>query len=55
MEQNLIQIENLTLEHYHTLKESMIEAYASIGGNYWKEESIAKLISKFPQGQIVLI
>ena len=55
MDQPIIKIDNLTLENYQTLKEAMIEAYASIGGNYWKEESIAKLINKFPQGQIVLI
>ncbi len=54
MDTSLISVKSLTIEDYHTLKESMIHAYASMGGQYWKEESIQKLIQKFPDGQIVI-
>lgn len=52
MENATIEVRNLTMADYQELKESMIEAYASMGGQYWGEESLAKLIKKFPEGQI---
>lgn len=55
MDNSIIEVRNLTLEDYQTLKDSMIEAYSSMGGQYWKEESIKRLISKFPDGQVVII
>ncbi len=54
MDETIIEVRSLTIEDYKSLKSTMIEAYASIGGHYWKEESIQKLINKFPDGQIVL-
>lgn len=54
MDTALIEVRSLTIDDYKSLKSTMMEAYASIGGQYWKEESIQKLISKFPDGQIVL-
>lgn len=54
MEEAIIEVRSLTIDDYKSLKTAMIEAYASLGGHYWKEESIQKLISKFPDGQIVL-
>jgi len=54
MSESIIEVRNLTIEDYNTLKSSMIEAYASLGGQYWKEEALQKLIKKFPQGQIVI-
>lgn len=50
----LIEVRNLSIEDYHTLKDSMQKAYASMGGQYWKEEALRKLILKFPDGQIVI-
>ncbi len=50
-----IKVRRLTIDDYKTLKESMIQAYASLGGQYWKEESLKKLIQKFPDGQIVIV
>lgn len=49
-----IEVRNLTIEDYLDLKESMIAAYAEMGrGNiYWQEQSIRKLITLFPEGQI---
>lgn len=54
MDEAIIEVRNLTMEDYKTLKSSMIQAYASLGGQYWKEEALQKLINKFPQGQIVI-
>lgn len=54
MDNVIIEVRNLTIEDYQALKESMIKAYASMGGQYWKEESLKRLISKFPDGQIVI-
>jgi len=54
MDTELIEVRSLTIEDYQMLKESMIEAYSSLGGQYWKEEALKKLIQKFPDGQIVL-
>lgn len=53
METPIIEVRTLTIEDYQTLKESMIQAYASLGGQYWKEEALQRLIEKFPEGQIV--
>ncbi len=54
METDMIEVRALTIEDYLTLKEAMMKAYASLGGQYWKEEAISKLTQKFPNGQIVL-
>ena len=54
MDTAIIDVRTLTLEDYHSLKSSMIQAYASLGGQYWKEDALKKLIQKFPQGQIVV-
>ncbi len=52
MDTATIEVRKLTIDDYQQLKDSMIQAYASLGGQYWKEESLAKLIEKFPDGQI---
>ncbi|MBK7291066.1 MAG: GNAT family N-acetyltransferase [Chitinophagaceae bacterium] len=54
MDTEIIDVRSLTIEDYQELKESMMQAYASLGGQYWKEEAIKKLIQKFPDGQIVI-
>ena len=54
METAMIEVRNLTIEDYQTLKQSMQQAYASLGGQYWKEEALQKLIQKFPDGQVVI-
>ncbi len=54
MNADIIDVRNLTIEDYQELKETMMQAYASLGGQYWKEESIKKLIQKFPDGQVVI-
>lgn len=54
MDEALIEVRNLTIDDYKTLKSAMVEAYASLGGQFWKEEALQRLITKFPQGQIVI-
>lgn len=54
MANEIIAVRSLTLEDYQTLKEAMIKAYASFGGQYWKEDSLKRLLQKFPDGQIVM-
>ena len=41
-----IELDFLTLDDYHELKEAMIEAYASMPNSYWKEAQI-KLLTYF--------
>ncbi len=55
LQKDKIEVRNLTLDDYHELKESMKHAYASLGGQYWREESLARLIKVFPEGQIVIV
>jgi predicted amidohydrolase len=55
MENATIEVRNLTIGDYQHLKESMIQAYAGMGGQPWKEESLARLIQKFPEGQIGIV
>ena len=49
-----IQLELLTLADYEELKEAMIESYSSLSDSYWKESRINKLITVFPDGQVVI-
>jgi predicted amidohydrolase/GNAT superfamily N-acetyltransferase len=50
-----IDIRHLRLEDYFGLKEAMQEAYSGIGGEYWEEPAIRKLLHVFPAGQICLL
>lgn len=54
MDTEIIDVRNLTIEDYQQLKDTMVQAYASMGGQHWKEESMQKLIHKFPEGQVVI-
>lgn len=54
MDNTIIEVRTLTIEDYNTLKDSMQQAYASLGGQYWKEDAIRRLIQKFPEGQVVI-
>ena len=44
----------LSIEDYPELKEVMQMAYSSMESSYWKKHHIEKLISLFPEGQVVL-
>ncbi len=49
-----IELKLLTLDDYQELKDAMIDAYTNMPGSYWKEKHISSLISKFPDGQVVI-
>lgn len=51
---NKVEIEKLAFEDYKQLLAAMKAAYPRWPGNYWSEESIDRLIKKFPEGQIVI-
>lgn len=55
MDQQKIELRLLTIDDYHELKEAMIEAYNAMGGQFWKEESLNRLINKFPEGQVCIV
>lgn len=50
-----VELRNLQLEDYKQLKSSMIEAYPGMENSYWKEEQIEKLLTIFPEGQLVIV
>lgn len=49
-----IEIRKLTLEDYSDLKESMEQAYDTLGGQIWSKQTIAKLLKLFPEGQLCI-
>ncbi len=49
-----VQLKLLSLDDYQELKKAMIEAYTNLADPYWEEHQIQTLISKFPEGQIVI-
>jgi hypothetical protein len=48
-----IETRKLTLADYDDLKESMEQAYDTMGGQIWSKQSIAKLLNIFPEGAAV--
>ncbi len=50
----IIEINNLLLEDYEQLLDAMKASYPLWQGNYWSLSSIANLIKRFPEGQIVI-
>mgnify|MGYP002632140570 CR=1 FL=1 len=49
-----IELKYLTINDYQELKQAMIEVYANMQNIYWEESQIQLLITKFPEGQIVI-
>lgn len=49
-----IEINNLVLEDYNQLLETMKAAYPLWQGSYWSEGAIERIINQFPEGQIVI-
>ncbi|NLI71380.1 MAG: GNAT family N-acetyltransferase, partial [Bacteroidales bacterium] len=49
-----IELNYLTLDDYEELKQVMIEIYSDKPGAYWSKEQIEKLITLFPEGQVVI-
>lgn len=49
-----VDLSHLTIDDYEELKTAMISAYQSMPGSFWKEQHIQTLLSKFPEGQVVI-
>lgn len=49
-----IETRKLTLEDYDDLKESMEQAYDTLGGEIWSKQTIGKLLKLFPEGQLCI-
>lgn len=49
-----IETRKLTLEDYDDLKESMEQAYDTLGGQIWSKQTIDKLLKLFPEGQLCI-
>jgi predicted amidohydrolase/GNAT superfamily N-acetyltransferase len=52
---NKVELRNLRIEDYKELKKSMMEAYSELENAYWKEHHINKLLTIFPEGQLVIL
>jgi predicted amidohydrolase len=56
---NMKKIENielsfLSIDDYQELKKAMIASYAGMPNSYWSERQMESLISRFPEGQVVI-
>jgi predicted amidohydrolase/GNAT superfamily N-acetyltransferase len=49
-----IELQYLTIHDYQELKQAMIEVYFNMQNTYWEEFQIQSLITKFPEGQVVI-
>jgi len=49
-----IELQYLTIDDYQALKQAMIEVYSNMANTYWEEPQIQSLITKFPEGQVVI-
>ncbi len=49
-----IELTYLSLNDYQELKKAMIESYNEVEDNYWERYEIKKMISLFPEGQVVI-
>jgi predicted amidohydrolase len=49
-----IELTYLTIDDYQELKGVMIDSYQSMPASIWKEEHIKSLLTKFPEGQVVV-
>ncbi|MEZ4886636.1 MAG: bifunctional GNAT family N-acetyltransferase/carbon-nitrogen hydrolase family protein [Chitinophagales bacterium] len=49
-----IELTFLSLNDYQELKEAMIESYTTMPNSYWEQHQIKSLISRFPEGQVVI-
>jgi ribosomal protein S18 acetylase RimI-like enzyme len=52
---NKVELRNLEFDDYKQLKDSMVESYPEMADSYWKEGDIKKLLSIFPEGQLVIL
>jgi predicted amidohydrolase/ribosomal protein S18 acetylase RimI-like enzyme len=50
-----VELRNLAFEDYKQLKNSMVESYPEMADSYWRASHIEKLLSVFPEGQLVIL
>lgn len=50
-----IEIQELQSTNYHQLIDVMAAAYRNWGGSVWSEKAIKKLLSVFPEGQLIIL
>ena len=50
-----IEVRNLTIADYHSLKDAMAAVYHGHGGMRWSESDLQRLIAVFPEGQIGVV
>lgn len=50
-----VELRNLEIEDYRQLKKSMIESYPEMADSYWGSDDIERLLSVFPEGQLVIL
>lgn len=49
-----IEMSFLSIDDYQELKVAMLESYTNMPNSYWREHQIKSLISRFPEGQVVI-
>ena len=49
-----IELTFLSMDDYQELKKAMIASYITMPESYWEEHHIQSLISRFPEGQVVI-
>ena len=49
-----IELSYLSIDDYQELKKAMIESYIGIPDAFWSERQMESLISRFPEGQVVI-
>lgn len=49
-----IELTYLTIEDFDALKEVTLESYTGAMSSYWKKDQIQRLITLFPEGQVVI-
>ena len=49
-----IELSFLSIDDYQELKKAMIESYVGIPDAFWSERQMESLISRFPEGQVVI-
>ena len=49
-----IELSYLSIDDYQELKKAMIASYAGMPNSYWSERQMESLISRFPEGQVVI-
>ncbi|KLT69433.1 carbon-nitrogen hydrolase family protein [Flavobacterium sp. ABG] len=52
---NKVELRNLEFDDYKQLKNSMVESYPEMANSYWRSADIKKLLSIFPEGQLVIL